>query len=618
MKILHATATTAGNECFGYNRNLDWRIVAVSLVLALLGVCASVVAQTFAGRGGPDLEPNTPVLGKTWIAAGEGSFRFAVVGDKTGGSEGDWPLYDRTLVEVNEWRPDFAVMVGDMIEGNSTDPARINGQWEEFLSHVDALNIPLFIIPGNHDIPYPAALDDWHTRHGRSYYSFTYRDCLFIMLNAMESWKDNGAYLGEAQIAYVRQTLQRYAGVRHTFMFVHVPYWHEANAEWFRIEEELRERPHTVFAGHIHRNSYEERNGGRYLAVAASKGVAPLTQPPSAPEFGLFPAWVQVCVDDKDVRLTLIEPGADRQWPASIAPTAYLKAFRDLISAEAMLPEQVDDGFWKTGYMTTVNNGLPAAVSVHLTVQHPADDAWKPISELDAEAILEVGPGEKKTIAQRFVVPERRLTPAPVVRTKITYKDETFGGQNTRNLPIFPKAVMRWPKEWMAVTPVYGAGPISNSLPADPRKEWPLLFASHPAEKGYNTGGFSGADGIARTWKTIPVAEIEDSALVNMGLLSELPDKVFSYASTYVHSPKARTAYIQFRVDDFGQVFVNGLPVDDGRIYRTRRNPVFVAIRLEMGWNNVCVKAINNGGGWTFHCLFADPDAELRFANTPE
>lgn len=596
-----------------------WHVMLSVILSVWVGLAGIAFAQADADVRRLDLEPQTPILGAAWAAAGGEPFRFAIIGDKTGASPGDWPLFDLTLNEVNKWRPDFAVMVGDMVEGDSTDPVRIDEQWREFLGHVQALEVPLFIIPGNHDIPNPPALADWHERHGRSYYSFVYRDCLFIMLNAMEHWKDNGASLGETQTGYALDVLKRHPNPRHTFIFIHVPHWQgSAHAEWLRIEEGLRVRPHTVIAGHIHRNSYEERNGGQYVTVAASKGAAPFAEAPQAPEFGAFPAWAQVSVSDGRAEVTLVEPGSPRTWPASVAPVSCSRALRDLVSADAVLPEKTEDGLLKTGYVTTVNNGLPAEVSVRLTVQHPGNDAWKPISNSDADAVIEVGPGQKRSIAQRFLVPETSLTPAPMIQTQITYKGLALDGQNVRNIPVFPRDAMRWPAEWMALAPPYDAGPISSAPPADPRKDWPLLFVSHAAEKGYRASESINEEGVSRTWKVIPVVIEDDSAFVNMGVLSELPVKVFSYASIYVYSPSARTAYVRFRVDDFGQMFVNGKPINDGQIFRTRRDPVFVAVPLDKGWNNVCVKAINNGGGWTFHCLFADPDKELRFANAPE
>jgi len=84
-----------------------------------------------------------------------------------------------------------------------------------------------------------------------------------------------------------------------------------------------------------------------------------------------------------------------------------------------------------------------------------------------------------------------------------------------------------------------------------------------------------------------------------------------------VQSPKQQIVYARFRVDDYGQIFVNGEPFEERRLFRTRRDPTWVAIPLEAGWNTVVVKSIAIAGGWSFRLLFADPDYELQFAPYP-
>lgn len=593
-----------------------YRLCVVARVIASLALlCTAALgvqpdAPQGASSGQPVLEPGTPLLGKPWTATTQEPFRFALLGDKTGGSPGDWPLFDLSIAGINQWKPDFAVMIGDMTEGDSADPARIQEQWQEFKGHIDAFEVPLFVIPGNHDIPNAPALGRWNERLGRTYYSFVYRGCLFVMMNSMELWKDNGASLGNEQVEYVLDTLGRHKDVRHTFLFVHVPYWQDGgNPEWNRIDAALKGRPHTVLAGHIHRNSYEERGGGQYLTVSASKGAQPLAEAPKTPEFGGFPAWGQVVVTDSRARLTLVEPGTDRTWPGDIAPLAYLKALRDLVSSDALMPEKASEGNMKTGFVTEVDNKLAAPVRLDLSVRHPAHDAWKPIEETDAKVSVEVEPGQKKSITQHFLVPETRLTPSPTVSMELSYKDTKLPGQAERNLPLFPKTALRGPETWMAWAAPYEAGPLSSSLPDNPRRDWPRLFESHPEENGY----LASKDGTSE-WKEISSIPLEGSLFTDLGPLSSLPLGVFSYASAYIHSPSARTIYLQFRVDDFGQILVNGKYLEDGRIFRTRKDPIFVAAPLREGWNNVTVKAINVGGGWSFHLLVADPGKELQFA----
>ncbi|HOT37998.1 MAG TPA: hypothetical protein PLT86_15150, partial [Candidatus Latescibacteria bacterium] len=63
-------------------------------------------------------------------------FTFAILGDRTGSDRQSWRIFDRSVEEINLSRPDFVIMVGDMIEGHDY-PEEVAAQWEEFQSHAD-------------------------------------------------------------------------------------------------------------------------------------------------------------------------------------------------------------------------------------------------------------------------------------------------------------------------------------------------------------------------------------------------------------------------------------------------------------------------------------------------
>ncbi len=48
-------------------------------------------------------------------------FSFMILGDKTGGGEDNWPIFDRSVDEVNLLNPDFVIMVGELIQGYTPD-----------------------------------------------------------------------------------------------------------------------------------------------------------------------------------------------------------------------------------------------------------------------------------------------------------------------------------------------------------------------------------------------------------------------------------------------------------------------------------------------------------------
>ena len=58
-----------------------------------------LVLSLHASASSPIFTPErVPVLGDSWQAPGE-SFSFAILGDKTSGGEGKWPIFDQAVAE---------------------------------------------------------------------------------------------------------------------------------------------------------------------------------------------------------------------------------------------------------------------------------------------------------------------------------------------------------------------------------------------------------------------------------------------------------------------------------------------------------------------------------------
>ena len=224
---------------------------------------------------GPRPWTNKPVLN------GKDSFQIAIVTDRTGGHRpGVWMDAMRKL---NLLRPEFVMSVGDLIEGYTEDQRRLEREWAEFLGFVDKLDMRFFFVPGNHDVTNPLMHDLWRKKFGEEWYSFDYRGVHFVCLSS----EDTRNQIGEGQLAWLRKDLADHADARWTLVFLHKPLWtYSENAEtsgnpdrtnWKRVEELLADRPHTVFAGHVHHYVEYERNGGRkYYSFATTGGGSQL------------------------------------------------------------------------------------------------------------------------------------------------------------------------------------------------------------------------------------------------------------------------------------------------------------------------------------------------------
>jgi hypothetical protein len=219
------------------------------------------------------------------------AFQFAIVSDRTGGARPG--VFEDAVRKLNLLQPEFVMSVGDLIEGYSQDPAEVNTQWDEFQSFIRNLQMPFFYVAGNHDHSNPVMAGIWRKRFGRPYYSFVYRDVLFLCLNSQEPAMH---HLSATQAQWVRETLAAHPEVRWTLAFLHTPLWeYPAERGWPEIEAALQGRPHTVFAGHYHSYLKSERQDARYYILATTGGGSALR----GPAYGEFDqvAWVTMTAD---------------------------------------------------------------------------------------------------------------------------------------------------------------------------------------------------------------------------------------------------------------------------------------------------------------------------------
>lgn len=209
-------------------------------------------------------------------------FQFAILTDRTGGRRPG--VFTRAVEKINLLQPEFVVSVGDLIEGYTEDPGMWALEWSEFESKVENLQMPFFFTAGNHDISNLPMSDEWHRKFGRSYYHFKYRNVLFLVLNTEDKpapVKKPPYYIGKQQREWAAKVLKDNHDVRWTFVLMHKPAWYytwidPARFGFKQIEDALRGRNYTVFAGHNHRYGRYIRNGMEHYILATTGGAARL------------------------------------------------------------------------------------------------------------------------------------------------------------------------------------------------------------------------------------------------------------------------------------------------------------------------------------------------------
>lgn len=225
-------------------------------------------------------------------------FSFGIVSDRTGRPRPG--VFENAIATFNRMRPDFVISVGDFIEGVCMEDFSapfLQKQWDFIKPEIEKSIPPFFYVAGNHDFA-PAGSKSrsnelWDNMFGVSYYSFVYKNTLFLCMNS--NYAPSG--FGKEQIDWALDVIKKNSDVRWTFVFLHQPArWLEE--EFQVIEDALYERNYTVISGDHHQYTKYVRNGRKYFRLGTTGGGDTLVaQGQRGVHFGEFDhlTWVSMC-----------------------------------------------------------------------------------------------------------------------------------------------------------------------------------------------------------------------------------------------------------------------------------------------------------------------------------
>ncbi len=314
------------------------------------------------------------------------NFQFAIVTDNTGGMRPG--VFEIGIEKLNLMMPEFVLSVGDLIQGYTQDTMQIRREWEDFETKIDKLNVPFFYLPGNHDITNLVMQKEWEKRYGKRYYSFKYKEVLFIILDSND---DDDHSLTEAQTSFAIETLEKNPDVRWTFVLMHHPIWkYDTEGRFEKVEKVLSQRKHTVLAGHEHKYQYIERNNANYYVLATTGGGSQLR----GNLFGEFDHFVWVTMSDEgpimaNLRLDgILAHDISNEKTAAMARSMLSNThFKFLFLANE--GNMFEHG---TGYIK-FNNTSDVPLNVELTFQHHHEVDMNPSIQS-----LKINPGEEKIL----------------------------------------------------------------------------------------------------------------------------------------------------------------------------------------------------------------------------
>ena len=190
-------------------------------------------------------------------------------------------------MEVRALEPSFIVLTGDIIWGDlhSTppDPERVEREWNEVDAALDALGVPVFRVPGNHDISDAGTRDIWLRRYGPLHQVVSVSGIRLLLLSS--AWSPDGDNEGQDRKRYIRgidldENQVRWLGTQlvlppdePTFAFMHhLLWWEPDDGRWSTEVHPLLARSgvRAVFTGDYGPLKFSTTERDRVLYYQAS------------------------------------------------------------------------------------------------------------------------------------------------------------------------------------------------------------------------------------------------------------------------------------------------------------------------------------------------------------
>lgn len=531
-------------------------------------------------------------------------FTFAIIGDKTTGDARNWPIFDRAVDEINRLHPDFAIMPGDLIQGYVKDKDIVTSMWKEFREHANRLNVPLFILPGNHDISNTMMYDYWAENIGLRYYAFKYNNVLFLLLNTEEYRKTGDGVLGAEQLSFIKDQLQKKRGVSQIFIFLHRPQWgrnglkKRGTDEWKKVLSWLPSEKTTVFAAHWHNLFYQKIENIPHIILSATGGRL---KPKTMPELGYFHHYTLVTVDGDSTYTSIIKPGA--QYSEDIANAPFLNKLDKLVDwNDEVLLNNTTRQLTSTIDFTIVNR-LNRVIDGTLKIDNSTLSGWT-FNRQKATAKLE--PGDSALFSFKGSCLLDTSIPFPRVSYTVLAGRDTIRNEH---IALVPKDETLWcfPKE-VLVSNVHNLNIKKKALtlealPRVLRDDFEFRDDFQLLER-LNTETGSSA------WKTLPVK----NGKIDFDKLHDDKDFSLAFVKFSIRSTQDMEILTAIKPDNYCKVYLNNEKVFDGFPFRGVPNsPYLFLLPLKQGNNEILLKTADFYGNWYTILKMIDPQNELSF-----
>lgn len=218
-------------------------------------------------------------------------FSFAVLGHIRGEQGELNPKLGELLDHVRALHPDFVVLTGDIVWGdlfgNPPDTAKVRREWEAVDSALATLRVPVYRVPGNHDISDLGTKRVWWQRYGAVPRVLERFGSRFLLVGTAWIPADQDtvrqvitrpAALDSGEVAWLTAQLAR-PRAEHTFLLMHHLLWWDPDAPWWKQIHPLLHPAGVdiVFGGDYGPLKFSQLKRDSVLYLQASmEGIMPL------------------------------------------------------------------------------------------------------------------------------------------------------------------------------------------------------------------------------------------------------------------------------------------------------------------------------------------------------
>ena len=212
-------------------------------------------------------------------------FTFMQFSDVHVGQEANRPIHKRLVAAVklaNALKPSFVINTGDMTTHPVYEASEVYlGEFDEYKRYIAPLTMPMYDVPGNHDIGYSDAAEGsryeqdydalvaaYEEKIGPLKQSFTYRGLRFILFNNNPRATRQPGHISQEQFDWLEGELERN---EIALLFCHVQILEDgAGSPWGESAKRLaalcqRYRVAAVAYGHQHQSHLKTLHGTHYI-----------------------------------------------------------------------------------------------------------------------------------------------------------------------------------------------------------------------------------------------------------------------------------------------------------------------------------------------------------------